>query len=35
MNILMITNTYLPFIGGVERSVKIFIEDIANGAQGM
>lgn len=27
MNILMITNTYLPFIGGVERSVKIFTEE--------
>lgn len=24
MNILMMTNTYLPFIGGVERSVQIF-----------
>jgi len=27
VNILMITNTYLPFIGGVERSVKIFTEE--------
>ena len=24
MNILMMTNTYLPFVGGVERSVEIF-----------
>lgn len=24
MNILMMTNTYLPFIGGVERSIEIF-----------
>ncbi|NLE02889.1 MAG: glycosyltransferase family 4 protein [Fibrobacter sp.] len=24
MNILMMTNTYLPFVGGVERSVQIF-----------
>lgn len=27
MNILMITNTYLPFIGGVERSVQIFANE--------
>ena len=27
MNILMMTNTYLPFIGGVERSVQTFSEE--------
>lgn len=27
MNILMMTNTYLPFIGGVERSVETFTEE--------
>jgi len=27
MNILMMTNTYKPFVGGVERSVEIFTEE--------
>lgn len=27
MNILMVTNTYLPFIGGVERSVQLFTDE--------
>lgn len=27
MNILMITNTYLPFLGGVERSVETFAQE--------
>lgn len=27
VNILMVTNTYLPFIGGVERSVQIFTNE--------
>jgi glycosyltransferase involved in cell wall biosynthesis len=27
MNILMMTNTYLPFIGGVERSVELFAHE--------
>lgn len=27
MNILMMTNTYLPFIGGVERSVELFTSE--------
>ncbi len=27
MNILMMTNTYLPFIGGVERSVELFTNE--------
>ena len=30
MNILMMTNTYLPFIGGVERSVELFAHEYKN-----
>jgi 1,2-diacylglycerol 3-alpha-glucosyltransferase len=30
MNILMMTNTYLPFVGGVERSVEIFTNEYRN-----
>jgi len=30
MNILMMTNTYKPFVGGVERSVEIFTEEYRN-----
>lgn len=30
MKILMVTNTYLPFIGGVERSIEIFATEYRN-----